>query len=866
MSNYTFQKSFKKQRSLWEQINYCFKKIPFVWNINFTKEIQLISLFSILFLILIIRLFYLQIIQHDKYEAELTSQSTSLASVSADRWDIYAVDKTWQPVKLTENIDLYDIAIDPREIWEDKYKNSLKPRFIELITPITYKHLCEIHWMEKIDTATIEWKEKCIKNIEAFADIELLPKTPDFFYYWAELDAEWNKVPIISQEYNTFDFNTYEERKLKVIEDFSKDRALQIIQDKLNEKIKIWIREKNYVWYYTNEEFLQALEKQNFNFISIEAKFYLYVVPTKSTSSSDKKIFQNFMNKRWIKLDSSRIEILFKQQEYRYVKLFSSANPQVAQEIKQLKRQTQKDVETQKALVNQLKDKVNQGKASQWELDNEKEKYTSIYEDYSLARQIILESNTTRYYPYDSFMANILWYVDKNWDAYYGIEKYYDNILKWTDWKITWRSSRNMGWNDFEVIDAKDWNDIILTIDFWIQKEIESITNKYLEMFNADSIAIMVFDPNKWEVKASASFPTYNPNNYNDAYTIVPLGPELSYIIDNETYNEVPVYIYTWWKYIKATSTERTDTSLKKYIAKNIYWAQVFIDKNISAAFEPGSIFKSFTMAIGLDSDEVRLDDYYQDDWSLKIDIYTIQDADKAACMWYHTLQEALINSCNVWMIRIVQALGKEIFYNYLIKLGFWESTWIELAEEKSWSLPRTTTVSMATFFNNSFGQWLTVTQIQLAAAYSALVNWGKYIQPTIISQIREKTENSNEFSIQKKSEPTTKQIFRPEVSDEMRNALLSVVETNDEYKYAKVKWYHLWAKSGTSQIAYKWKYQRWEWWTQATFAWVVSIDNPQYIILIWVSRPRTNQWWVSTAGKIFNEIATFLIGYSMIE
>ena len=106
---------------------------------------------------------------------------------------------------------------------------------------------------------------------------------------------------------------------------------------------------------------------------------------------------------------------------------------------------------------------------------------------------------------------------------------------------------------------------------------------------------------------------------------ITNLDPQHAYIIDDETYNEIPVYIYTWWKYVRAKSEERRDITLKKYISKNMYGSQVFIDKNISSVFEPGSIFKSFTMAIGLDSDEVRLDDYYQDDGSIKIDIYTIR-------------------------------------------------------------------------------------------------------------------------------------------------------------------------------------------------------------------------------------------------
>ncbi len=796
---------------------------------------QLTSLFWLMFLVIVIRLFYLQIIQHDNYNTELIKQSTSLASIKAERWDIYALDKTWQPVKLTENINLYDIAIDPREIWYNTWGILMKNRLIELLSPVVYKHLCIIHWMENIESD----KEQCIKNIESFANIELLPKEPEIFYYWKEYDAEWNEYPIISQEYSTFNYDEFYDKKQKIIEAFTKEEAMKYITDKLNEKIKTWKKEKNYVWYFTNEEFLKDLEKQNFDFVTTEANFYLYIVPWKSTSYKDKYLFQNFMNKRWEKFSNTAIEWLFKIQDYKYIKLFSSANPQIAQDIKELK------------------------------LKYANEKYSldgSPYNKYSILHWIILEPNATRYYPYWEFMSNVLWYVDKNWEAFYGIEKYFDNILDWIDWEITWRSNRNMGWSDFEVINTKDWDDIILTIDIWIQKEVESIAKKYIESFNADSLAVMVFDPKNWQVKASVSLPTYNPNNYNDAYTIIPLSPEYSYLIDNESYNEVPIYLYSWWKYIKAKSEERTNTSLKKYISKNIYWASVFVDKNISIAFEPWSIFKAFTTAIWLDSDEIRLDDHYQDDWSVKIDVYTIQDADKNACMWYHSFQEALVNSCNVWMIRIVEALGKEIFYNYLSKFWFWERTWIELSEEKNWSVPKLSSTSMAWFFNNSFGQWVTVTQIQLAAAYSALVNWWKYIKPTIISQIREKSANNDNVTIQEKVAHSLRQVIRPEVSEEMRTALYTVAATNDQYKNARVEWYRLGAKSWTSQIAYKWKYQRWVWWTQATFAWIVSIDDPEYIVLIWLSRPRTSQWWVGTAWKIFWEIATFLIWYSMME
>ena len=830
-----FKKSFKKKHTISERISSFFRKIPFIGKLNLSKEMWLAALFWFMFFILIARLFYLQIIQHKNYNIELMKQSTSLASVTADRWDIYALDKSGQPVKLTENINLYDVALDPREIWYGTWWKLMKDHFIELITHVVYKHLCIIHGMESVSI------EQCIENVESFTNVELLPKKPEIFYFWKDYDAEWNEIPVISDEYYTFNFDEYNQKRQQVIDEWSREEGMNLISTRLKEKIKIWVREKNYVWYYANEEFLEDLKNQNFDFVSIEANFYVYIVPTKSRSARDKSKFQKFMNKRNEPISSSVLDSLFEEQTYKYIKLFSSANPQIAQDIKDLKKKYRDD---------------------KYSLDIN----WWPYNRYSILHWIILEPHATRYYPYWEFMANILWYVDKNGDAYYGIEKYFDNILQWINWEIIWRSSWNMWGSDFEVINTKDWDDVVLTVDIWIQKEVEAIAKKYLDSLRADSIAIMVFDPNKWEVKASASLPTYNPNNYNDAYTMIPLWPDYAYILDNESYNEVPIYIYSWWKYIRASSDDKKDTTLQKYISKNIYGAQVFIDKNVSSVFEPWSIFKSFTMAIWLDSDEVRLDDHYQDDWSINIDIYTINDADKTSCVWYHTLLEALINSCNVWMINIVQALGKEIFYNYLVKFWFGEATWIELAEEKNWSLPNLSNVSMAAFFNNSFWQWVTVTQIQLAAAYSTLINWWKYIKPTILSQIREKTANSDDISIQKKKSHSIRQILRPEVSEEMRNALYSVIEINNQYERARVQWYHLWAKSWTSQVAYKWKYRKWVWWTQATFAWIVSIDDPQYVVLIWVSRPRSNQWWVYTAWKIFWEIATFLIWYSMME
>lgn len=83
-------------------------------------------------------------------------------------------------------------------------------------------------------------------------------------------------------------------------------------------------------------------------------------------------------------------------------------------------------------------------------------------------------------------------------------------------------------------------------------------------------------------------------------------------------------------------------------------------------------------------------------------------------------------------------------------------------------------------------------------------------------------------------------------------------------YNGANIPEVRLGAKSWTAQISYRGKYKRGAGRTNGTFAGVVSVDEPKYVILIWVRRPRTNQWWGYTAGPIFKQLASYILSYDM--
>lgn len=746
------------------------------------------------------------------YEEYLNEQHVSQSLLKAKRWDVFAYDESWKPVQLTENITMYNVFVDPKFIWD-------KQQFIDLITPVIYDHLCNEYGMEKED---IIW---CIQNVETYAVKDLLPKVPDFFYYGSGIISEW---------YATFDWTGYNEQFTSAVANFTTGIAYSLIKSKLDQRIQIGIKKRNYIWFFSQTKFLEELKALALPYIDIQYTNYVYIVPERVNNPLKDIIpVQRLLQKYWYTIDQENLQKSFYAQENRYVKLISNANPTIAKQIKDLK-----------LLYYQERT-----------IDN-----------VPILHGLWLEPYTLRYYPYKSFLSNIIGYVDKNNTAFYWIEQFFDDVLRWKDGKIIWRASAwiwQVWANEFQIDDVNNWDSIYLTVDMWIQKEVESIAKKRHESLKADSISILVYDPMNWQIKASVNYPSYDPNNYNDVYTLMPLGREYWYVIDNETYIDVPVYIKTWGETKLATTIERKDVTLPKYIAKNIYGPQVFVDKNIASAYEPGSIFKLFTVAIWLDTDEISLYDFYVDSWQVEIWPYTIKNADNENCQWTHSFMNALVYSCNVWMVKIVQKIWKNNFYNYLEKLWFSQLTDIELANEDDWEIESVTTLSQARFLNNAFGQWLLTTPLQIAAAYWSLVNGWYYVKPTIIAWVLD--WDTAKYRENKKK--VLKQIFRPETVEEVKNALFRVVEQNPDYiKYVKILWYKLWWKSWTSQISYKGKYMQWLWWTNASFVWLITVPDPKYIVVVQVRRPRSSIWWWTTAGKIFSEVAKFIVWYSFIE
>ena len=797
------------------------------------------------------RLFWLQVVTGFKYDEQLIKQHFTTQDIKAQRGNIYINDESGQPIQLTESIDLYTISIDPKYV---KYKDKV----IELLTPAIYQHYCSLRGTK------VPSKIECVQWLESFTQENILPPAKHQFFViqrnnelsWLLLSGEFNSSDSVNPNWLTgsiltwlideslvnsgitnfdeIEYDQYLINKQKIIDTFDQSQAINLIKTRLNKIINTWVRPYNFVGFIDNQELIAYLSKNPIPYLSIESNFYLYIDPSKvgDTNQAVQQL-QILFSQYGLSYTQEKIKALLSPQENRYVKLMEWVSSIIATNMISLKKEYQN----------------NSGRTITTTGDGA----------IPLLHGLWFEQTTKRYYPYGDFMSNILGFVDPSGKSLYGIEEYFDKELAGRDGKINGLGTPWVGEvasNELDIETAQNGQNITLTINPTIQKEIESIIKWYDREFRSDSVSAVIMNPWNGEVIASANYPTFDPNTPNDVYQVKPLWPEQRYLILDPTYVDVPMYLISGSKLLPATTKQRFDLSIPKYIHKNTNWPSVFIDKIIAYPYEPGSIFKPITVSIGLDADEMTLYDRYFDPGKLQIWPYEIKNVAKA-CIGNHDFLHALQFSCNIGMIRVIQKIRDYVFYNYLDRLWFGKLTGIELAGEDEGLIPEMSKVSRATFYNNSFWQWLTTTPIQIAQAYSTIVNGGYLIKPTIIKQIG----NTNTQTSQNKRI----KIFKDMTSSEMINALFMVVNQWQIKKFA-LPWYTLGGKTGTSQIAYKGKYQQWAGRTNGSFAGIITKDNLKYVLVIQIRRPRASVWWELTAGKIFWDIAKFLIMYEWIE
>ena len=410
---------------------------------------------------------------------------------------------------------------------------------------------------------------------------------------------------------------------------------------------------------------------------------------------------------------------------------------------------------------------------------------------------INIDEDTKRYYPYDNLASNLIGFCGTDNQGLWGLELKWNDILTGTPGKVT--SAQDavqdlIPYEDETYIAPQNGNDITLTLD----ANIQSIAEKYLkqaceENDCKDGGNVIIMDPNTGDILAMATYPDYN---LNDPFTL-----------DVDGWDDM--------------SSEDQNTLLQ----------QTWNNRAITSTYEPGSVFKIVTAAVGLEEEIVEPDtagvfncDGYEKVSGVRINCSDLSGHGKLS------LRDALKQSCNPAFIQLGQKIGAATLYRYYDAFGFFDTTgFADIGDSGSsgersgyfWDLNDVGSVELATM---SFGQRFRITPLQMITAVSAIANDGVLMQPRIAKEIT----NTDTGAVTTIEPVEVRQVVSKETSATLMDMLKTVVD-NGTGRYAQVKGYSIAGKTGTSEPDPSEEEAGYV----ASFAAITPAESPELVILV---------------------------------
>ncbi len=424
-------------------------------------------------------------------------------------------------------------------------------------------------------------------------------------------------------------------------------------------------------------------------------------------------------------------------------------------------------------------------------------------------RGIAMSKMLMRWYPEKGVGGQVLGFVatDDHHERVgrYGLEGYFQKSLAGEAGSIVTEkdaAGRRLTIGRTDLKQARDGNDIVLTIDRTIQYEACVKVEEAVRRFEAVGGSVVIMDPQTGAILAMCSTPDFDP-------------AEVGKIPDVSVLNN-PITFYQ---------------------------------------FEPGSIFKPVTLAAALDTEKITPYTTYQDVGQESIDGFTIRNSDKQA-HGVQTMTEVLEKSLNTGTIFVQRLLGRDVFRDYVTRFGFGEKTGIELRSEVAGEIDALSRKGKVFAATASFGQGISVTPLQMVQAYAALGNGGKLMRPYLVQEVIH-PDGSHEVT----QPQVIREVISPRTSRLISAMLVNVVE-HGHGKRAAVPGYYIAGKTGTAQIPDPHANGYLKDATVGSFAGYGPADHPAFVMLVKIDRPRTVQFAESSAGPIFGELAKFLLSY----
>ena len=370
-----------------------------------------------------------------------------------------------------------------------------------------------------------------------------------------------------------------------------------------------------------------------------------------------------------------------------------------------------------------------------------------------------VDEDYKRYYPFGTLASKVLGFTGGDNQGIIGLEVVYEEYLKGKEGTIltvTDAKGVEIAEAGEERVEPVSGNDVHISLDINIQSYATQLAMQAMETKQADSVCILVMNPQNGEILAMVNVPEFN---LNEPYTL----PEGTPVPANQE---------------------------EKQNALNQMWRNGCINDT----YEPGSTFKIITAAAGLESGEVTVNDQFSCPGYIMVEDRRIR-CHKVGGHGAENFVQGTMNSCNPVFITVGLRIGVDRYYDYFKKFGLLAKTGVDLPGEAGTIMHKKENIGAVELATISFGQSFQITPIQLATTASSIINGGNRVTP----HFGVKVVNGEGETVQTLQYPVQKNIVSAETSETMRYILEQVVE-NGSGKNGYVEGYRVGGKTATSQ------------------------------------------------------------------
>ena len=427
-----------------------------------------------------------------------------------------------------------------------------------------------------------------------------------------------------------------------------------------------------------------------------------------------------------------------------------------------------------------------------------------------------VDEDYKRYYPYGTLASKVLGFTGADNQGILGLEVKYDEYLQGTNGKIlTLTDARgieieNAGESRLEPVNGYD---LCLSLDYNIQMYCEQAAKKACTKKSADSVSVIVMNPQNGELMAMVNYPEFD---LNDPFTLV-----------GDTGESV--------------SAEEKQNLLNK----------MWRNQCISDTYEPGSTFKIITAAAALEEGVVKLDDAFFCPGYKIVEDRRIRCA-RTTGHGAETFETGIMNSCNPVFMELGERLGAENFVGYFKQFGLLSKTNIDLPGEAGTIMHKTENIGPVELATISFGQSFQITPIQLVTTVSSIINGGTRVTPHFGVSVQDADGNTAKtFSYE-----THENICTAETSETMRYLLEKVVSEGTG-KNAKIEGFSIGGKTATSQTLPRSDHKY-----ISSFLGFAPADNPQVLVLVVINNPQGIYYGGTIAAPVAKEIFENILPY----